>query len=58
METATLPRCPAGTSSNSSFFCDGYNDAKAGLPASPPSHPETWVFEMEYLAGYRSFSRS
>lgn len=58
MQTAANPRPTETASTSSTFFHDGYNDAAAGLPASPPDHPATWVYAIEYLAGYKSFSRS
>ncbi|MGB8421412.1 hypothetical protein [Paraburkholderia sp.] len=45
---------PTGVSTCSTFATDGYRDARAGLPASPPTHPGTTALAGEYLIGYRT----
>lgn len=43
-----------GVSTSSTFATDGYRDARAGVPASPPTHPGTTVLAGEYMIGYRN----
>ncbi len=39
----------------STFWTDGYRDAKAGNPYSPPAHSATSVYTAEYQRGYNAY---
>lgn len=49
---------PNASPTNSTFYADGYQDAKNGFPPSPPHHPDTTVFASEYMSGYHAFNQA